>query len=380
MTGLFGSATLEVVVGLAFVYFLLSIICSAVNELIANVTRLRARFLKYGIQNLLCDPGLANAILSHPLITSSGVGPKEMGTIQRLGASIQGAQVDMPSYIPSDIFTLALFDSLVGPGEPVTVEAIRKKALELAASVDERAKSLGVALVRLIDSAQVVNPDQTLGTLDALKKAVTDLANSPETPQALDLGGAKTLADIRQAVMSLPDSRLREKILNFMTAQQVSLDAASRNIERWFDNAMSHVSGAYKARVQIFLLGIALVVTVGIGADSLAMFDSLSSSPSLRAVVVAEAQQAVQQGQPPQDITAQPAYQTLKSLGLPFGYSDASAQLVTPNRWTWLWQKIAGLVITTLAVSMGAPFWFDVLSKVSNLRAANKPAEKAGGG
>jgi len=35
--------------------------------------------------------------------------------------------------------------------------------------------------------------------------------------------------------------------------------------------------------------------------------------------------------------------------------------------------KLLGLVITALAISMGAPFWFDVINKVANLRATLKP-------
>jgi hypothetical protein len=45
--------------------------------------------------------------------------------------------------------------------------------------------------------------------------------------------------------------------------------------------------------------------------------------------------------------------------------------------------KAAGLAITVLAVSLGAPFWFDLLNKLANLRASGpkpqpsvQPADK----
>ena len=60
MPGLFGSTILEVVIGLAFVYLLLSLICSTINELLAGFMKLRARDLEQGIRNMLCDPELAN--------------------------------------------------------------------------------------------------------------------------------------------------------------------------------------------------------------------------------------------------------------------------------------------------------------------------------
>ena len=46
------------------------------------------------------------------------------------------------------------------------------------------------------------------------------------------------------------------------------------------------------------------------------------------------------------------------------------------------WQEISdhwiGWLITALAVSLGAPFWFDVLNKIIVIRSTVKPAEKSG--
>ena len=39
----------------------------------------------------------------------------------------------------------------------------------------------------------------------------------------------------------------------------------------------------------------------------------------------------------------------------------------------WAFYKIFGLLVSILAVSMGAPFWFDTLSKFVNLRSAGTP-------
>jgi hypothetical protein len=39
--------------------------------------------------------------------------------------------------------------------------------------------------------------------------------------------------------------------------------------------------------------------------------------------------------------------------------------------------KFFGLLLSVLAISLGAPFWFDVLSKLASLRAAGQtPDEK----
>ena len=40
--------------------------------------------------------------------------------------------------------------------------------------------------------------------------------------------------------------------------------------------------------------------------------------------------------------------------------------------WAWV-SKVCGLLITMFAVSLGAPFWYDLLCKVANIRNSVKP-------
>jgi hypothetical protein len=51
----FGSPILDVVAGMVFIYLLLSIICTAANEIIASLFSLRGQNLAKGIANLLAD-------------------------------------------------------------------------------------------------------------------------------------------------------------------------------------------------------------------------------------------------------------------------------------------------------------------------------------
>src|SRR5947207_657154 len=61
MSGLLGSTLLDVLIGLFFIYLLLSVICSSIQELLAGFLKLRARDLERGIMNLLCDDQVARA-------------------------------------------------------------------------------------------------------------------------------------------------------------------------------------------------------------------------------------------------------------------------------------------------------------------------------
>ena len=46
--------------------------------------------------------------------------------------------------------------------------------------------------------------------------------------------------------------------------------------------------------------------------------------------------------------------------------------------WTATRAHWAGWLITALAVSLGAPFWFDMLNKIMIVRSTVKPSEKSG--
>jgi hypothetical protein len=180
------------------------------------------------------------------------------------------------------------------------------------------------------------------------------------------------------------------KVLHTLTGTTADDIAAKRkSLETWFDDVMDRASGWYKRKVQWVLLALALVVSAAINADCVRMATSLWQDPTLRAVMV-EAAKAYQsaagnaQQNPPLD-ELKTRLETLKQAGFPLGwsgdpvFSDGQAK-------PWL-SKIAGLLLTALAVSLGAPFWFDLVNRMVNVRStgpvpprATEAAQKEGQG
>ena len=67
---MFGSSVLDIALGIALLYSLLSLLCSAITEGISDLVSLRARSLRSAVQRLLGDPALAGRVLASPLLTS----------------------------------------------------------------------------------------------------------------------------------------------------------------------------------------------------------------------------------------------------------------------------------------------------------------------
>jgi hypothetical protein len=215
-----------------------------------------------------------------------------------------------------------------------------------------------------------------LALLDIVAPADPD-AKPKEFDQVRDAAAKSTLLgeEMRKTVLALMDETVND------------LKKARQNIENWFDDAMDQVSGWYKRKAQLIILGLALIVSLVLNADSITIANSLFGDATVRASVVAAAVETAKQQQPAPtgtdtDFTMVSRIQTeLQQLGFPIGWIQASDKYVDPREVPsgpqgWL-NKLVGLLITSFAVSMGAPFWFDMLNKLVNLRATSKVPERA---
>src|SRR5262245_48070540 len=104
---------LDLGIGLAFVYLVLSLICSAVSELIEGFLKKRACDLERGLRQLLNDPGgrgMVSQLYAHPLVSGLFKGQYDPSNITDDRYALA---TTLPSYIPSRNFALALMDLIL---------------------------------------------------------------------------------------------------------------------------------------------------------------------------------------------------------------------------------------------------------------------------
>jgi hypothetical protein len=281
---MFGSAIVEVVIGLAFVYFILSVIASHINELIAGVVGWRAADLERGIRNLLADaPGLADSVWQHGLVSGLGGKPGRA-----------------PSYVPASNFASALIAALAA-----------------------------------------------------------------DNPAPRDAKGIRTLVD------ALPPSNVHQVLLAIVNDAGEDVTKIRAGIEAWYNSAMDRVSGVYKRRIQWVTLGVAAVLTIFLGADSIAIETTLWQDQALRSALTGAAQSAASSGGLPGGL--EDTVNTLTQFDLPLGW------VVLPQTVFGWFLKVLGLLLTILAVSLGAPFWFDFLKQILKFNPrASGPAPASG--
>ncbi len=388
---MFGSTVIDIAIGLVFVYLLLSLVCSAVNEIIERSVKWRASDLEKGLKELLRDPKLVTDFYNHPLV---------FGLFE--GNYVPGGN-NLPSYIPSSTFALALMD-IVLPG----------KGAAGATRADTTAPGVVVNVAGVNSAAQVEDP----------------------------------LADLRTAIQALPETQsgVKRGLLTLVSAAGKDVVKARENIEGWFNSGMDRVSGWYKRRTQLIILVLGLLLAGALNVDTVAIVRVLSTDRTLRDSLVAAAQEYAKSSAPasavpsaspaaspkpspspspspsvspkpsqtpgggttvPSGTTATPPtdantttpapptpgceganntpecrisenLKQIKKLGLPIGWTrvEGDPRSLSVGWQTWL-IRIIGWLLTALAVSLGAPFWFDMLNKFISIRSSVKPKEKS---
>lgn len=194
---------------------------------------------------------------------------------------------------------------------------------------------------------------------------------------AQDAMSAKTLPHVRNSIATIPNAQVKTALVALIDDAGEDVKKARANVEQWYDDAMDRVSGWYRKKTQVLILVWALAVTVTLNADTILIANTLAQDAALRASMVALAETTTKEPLPQEAAQLKQLYAKVQKLGLPIGWSrdsnDATAVPSSSGGWAL---KIIGLMITTIAVSLGAPFWFDVLNKMINIRSAGKQPER----
>lgn len=182
-------------------------------------------------------------------------------------------------------------------------------------------------------------------------------------------------------VKTLPeDSALNRAITPLVEAAGHDYRRAQTNVEDWFNASMDRVSGWYKRRTQIIIASLGFVMAFAFNIDTIAIARYLNVTPAARAALIQQASQMNSAGKPDLKSLETAVHITDIPIGWALQQSEVDKSIVwraLPNDFfSWL-LKLAGLAATTLAVSLGAPFWFDVLNKFMVIRSTVKPEEKS---
>lgn len=326
---MFGLPALDVFIGLSFIFLVLSLIASGLQEVVQALAGLRGKNLRKGVEQLLKDPAikdLAKKVYGHPLVSARSAGSRG------------------PSYLKPATFALALMD--------------------------------------------------VLGT------AYPPSASAP-TPQSAEennlWGSAASVVD------ALPEGPVKKQLLLILGNAEPG--KAKEAIESWFETTMDRVEGWFKRSTLTISVVIGIAIALAGNVDAIRLARHLAASPDARDALVQQAQQTSEEmaarieairasaqcpdGAPASDSCHARGAEldtALKNLNapvatagsavsigmLPVGWQEDEPMLVAPS-----FSRVVGWLLTAIAISVGAPFWFSMLQKLMSFRATGaKPGEE----
>jgi hypothetical protein len=327
---MFSNVYLDVAIGLVFIYLLYSLLVTAIQELISSFLNFRGKVLYRAIRQMLCDKGedvLAQKFYNHPLL-------------KKLNFHRDNK---FPSYLNSETFAKITKDIL---------------------------------------------PD-------------------------LYLGKGKELS-FDERLELLPEGELKATILTYMQDKTKSLDTILAN---WFDETMDRVTGLYKRIIQRNIFFVGLIVVIVFNVDSISLFKKLSKDKKAREIIVNQAIAFMEENKDFDSILIKkrkPALldsikskerdstrwesivnsilkkendtlykkfdenrnkvknllneeidQVNDALGIGWRSFKNRQGVITPFT---ILSMLLGWIITGLAITLGAPFWFDLLKKLIQIR------------
>ena len=288
-------------------------------------------------------------------------------------------------------------------------------------SDDDDLKQVGQALNRTLREATLI----AQGELKKVKQAAEDNTPTDSKPESTGSQSNKVdpvLTDLKQGVAALSvispelNQTLSALLLNveeYTTETERQIARARGNMESWFNSSMDRVSGVFKRYTQALALSLGIILSLLLNVDTISVAQYLWREPAIRQVLVAQASNFTppenQTGTSPQE-TVQQFTEQFGGLSLPIGWDlkkysatalyNSDCQLfprpgqffgipvfrtnlcVTqsqshPTDQTNIAVKLFGILITAGATAQGAPFWFDLLKKLVNLRGTGpSPMEK----
>ena len=304
--------TLDILIGATTVLMLFSMAVTVITQALNNLFERRGKQLLNGLAGLLQQLGIPDRQTAERIAETLLKHPM-----------IADAEGGLGTVIHREEFTKLLLDLAGGQG---------------AATLDPSART---ALIETLKQNGVADPAETLKNIRAM--ALQLETSNPELSNHVRDGLAI----------------LHEGASDFVA-----------RVNSWFDQTIDRVSEAFTKHTHRVTVAAAFVVVLVVQLDIIAVVDRLSIDDQFRNAIVADAakplsDQTKRASSNPETYAADPKpyYDLLNTAGL----------ITLPTTRNWAAQlkdtrKYPGMVLSVLLISLGAPFWYNILKDLLGLR------------
>lgn len=207
----------------------------------------------------------------------------------------------------------------------------------------------------------------------------------------MDTLQVNSTGEIKQVLDGLPDGKMKEVLKYHYRESAGNIATFRQKTEDWFNEVTERSKEWYANNIRIWLIYIGFTIAVVFNVDVINIYSTLSTNATLREFVANSATEFVQ---------TQPAPKPIDSIAIAPDFNAARGQMKTllneniaaiqsplglgwdyvvwpaPGEETQWWiYKLIGWLITALAVSKGADFWFNLLKQLVSFRSGGTSAQ-----
>lgn len=343
---MFSSPVIDTVLSIAFIYFIFSVITSFFVEYLTFRRKQRGIFLYQALSKVLQDNGInkknfTHRLYEHPMIRS-----------------MKESNEEFPSYISDTMFSQCLIDIVIADQQNTTV------------SQDS-------------NNQFVFHSNNTVHPYEAFTNAVQQLKYS----------------DLK---IFLETFIHQSANISAQSSTSISIDRSAKqyellqsHIQNWYNSYMDRVSGWYKRKLSKTLLIIGILVATVFNLDSLVIIKRLWVDKQLRETLTKDANTYIANNPKYEELANKDPNKLISKIdsiytkvglyNLPIGWGNEQDTIAVNKQHSqiiqysdsniykkigWYLMKVLGILLSGIALSFGAPFWFDVMNKITNMRKA----------
>lgn len=343
------SSIISISISLTFIYLLLSLAASELQEILASFLNLRSQHLKKHIYALFGEEPLEDGL--------------------QFGKFIKSFFKQKSEGSNSEALVEKLYEKYLKPPLKTGANQKRKQSQE----------------------PEEISPKQFA---DSLIELIRDELNYENIDDFREHGLPNLLEDIKKS--SLPSKLKKDliaitrKAMSRFEKTEDQLKSLDQEIQSWFNTSMEYASKFYRKKSVLISRILAVILVLILNIDTINIVDNLSKSEILSSTLENTATEFItsnSQGTACSDIEDEARFQTcisnvkneitmaldnIDNLPIGWNWSDPLQEQFTPLNVSNVINAVVGWGISVFAISMGAPFWYKVLNDLINIRSNNK--------
>lgn len=264
---------------------------------------------------------------------------------------------------------------------------ISQKVLRHPLISDSTLSSFQTRLVGRWKLASAIREDELIDILHRLAAPSTERGASSQEPWQAALRSAFDRLDrnaAEQVVVALRGAASGTGAVSARATTDLltETEMLSRGVRDWFDPMMDRTSQRFAFHMRVWTVAFSFLIAFALHVDSLKILGDLSSNPDVRTRLVASADtlrnRADAVSAAPADTLAKDDVAQVRSAAesLRALLNDQFAMHLIQDSfpqpfyayWKPSWLHLVGVLATAVLLCLGAPFWFNILKTLLNLR------------